>query len=95
METQSDIAIPFLDVLVIKKGMTLATKIFTKPTHTGQYLSYKSNYPLRVKRGLIHSLHNRAATMCQERQDLFNEISSLRRGLELNGYPQGFVDPVY
>jgi hypothetical protein len=32
--------------------------------------------------------------MCQERQDLFNEISSLRRDLQLKGYPQGFSDSV-
>jgi hypothetical protein len=29
--------------------------------------------------------------VCQE-QDMFNEISSLRRDFQLNGYPQGFVD---
>jgi hypothetical protein len=44
-----------------------------------------------MKRGLIQSLHIRASTMYQERQDLFNKISSLRRDLQLNGYPQGFI----
>jgi hypothetical protein len=29
-----------------------------------------------------------------EWQDLFNEISNLRRDLQLNGYPQGFIDLV-
>jgi hypothetical protein len=45
-----------------------------------------------VKRGLIQSLHSRASTICPERQDLIKEISSLRNDLQLNGYPQGFVD---
>jgi hypothetical protein len=44
-----------------------------------------------VKRTLIHNLDKRTSTMCQERQDLFNEFSSLRRDLQFNGYPQGFI----
>jgi hypothetical protein len=44
-----------------------------------------------VEGGLIPSLHN---TVCQEQQDLFIEISSLKCILQLNGYPQGFIDAV-
>jgi hypothetical protein len=29
--------------------------------------------------------------MCQARQDLFNEVSSLRSDLQPSGYPQGFT----
>jgi hypothetical protein len=47
-----------------------------------------------VERGLIQSLHNRASPICQERQDLFNEISSPRCEVQLNDYPQGFIDSV-
>jgi hypothetical protein len=52
------------------------------------------NHPLHGKRGLIQSHHNRASTICQERQDLFNEISSLRSDLQLNSYPQGVIDSI-
>jgi hypothetical protein len=47
-----------------------------------------------MKSGLIRSLHNKASTICQERQDLFNEVSILRSDLQLNGYPQGFIHSV-
>jgi hypothetical protein len=47
-----------------------------------------------VKRGLIQSLHNRAPTIYQERQDLAKEISTLRSDLQLNDYRQGFIDSV-
>jgi hypothetical protein len=30
--------------------------------------------------------------ICQERKDLFYEISSLTPDLELSGYPQDFID---
>jgi hypothetical protein len=65
MEVESDSAIRFPNVLVIRKGTTLATKVYGRPTHTGQYLNFRSNHPTRVKRGLIQSLHNRASTICQ------------------------------
>lgn len=55
MEIESDSVIAFLDVLVIRKEMTLATKVFRKPTHTGQYLNVNSNHPPHVKRSLIQS----------------------------------------
>jgi hypothetical protein len=93
-EIESDSAIPFVDVLISSRKMTLATKVYLKPTHTDQYLNFKCNHLLHVKRGLIQSLYNRASTICQEQQDLFNEIGSLRRDLQLNSYCQGFIDLV-
>jgi uncharacterized protein involved in propanediol utilization len=33
MEIESEGAIPFLDVLVIKTGTALTTKVYRKPTH--------------------------------------------------------------
>jgi hypothetical protein len=32
--------------------------------------------------------------MCQERQNLIKEISSLRSDFHLKGYPQGFIESV-
>jgi hypothetical protein len=94
METESSNAISFLDVLVIRKETTLVTRVYRKPAHTDRYLNFKSNHPPHVKRGLIQSLHNRTSTICQDRQDLAKEINNLRHDLQLNGYPQGFIDSV-
>jgi hypothetical protein len=94
METESDNAIAFLDVLVVRGKTALTTRVYRKPTHTGRYLNLNSNHPPHVKRGLIQSLHHRASTICHERQDLVKEISSVRRDLQLNGYRQGFIDSV-
>jgi hypothetical protein len=93
-ETESDNAISFLDVLVIRIETTLVTQGNGKPTHTGRYLNFESNHPRHVKRGLIQILHSRAPTICQDQQDLAKEINNLRHDLQLNGYPQGFIDSV-
>jgi hypothetical protein len=47
-----------------------------------------------VKREIIQSLHSKVSTVCQERQDLFNEVGSLKRDMQLSGSPQGFMDSV-
>jgi hypothetical protein len=74
--------------------MTLASKVYRKPTHIGQYLNFKFNHPTHVKRGLIQTLHNTASTICQERQALVKGINILRHDLQLNGYPKGFIDSI-
>jgi hypothetical protein len=71
----------------------LATKFYRSVTHAGRYLNFKLNHPSRVKI-FIQRLHNRASTICQELQDLFNENSKLRRDFQLSVYPQVFVDSV-
>jgi hypothetical protein len=56
-------------------------------------LSFKSNHPPHMKGCLIQSIQNRVSTilLCQGCQHLFNEISSLRRDLQLKCFPQGLI----
>jgi hypothetical protein len=42
----------------------------------------------------VSEFHIRASTMCQEWQDLFNEINNLKCDLCLNSYPHSFIDLV-
>jgi hypothetical protein len=63
MQIESESAISFLDVLVVRKGKPLTTKVCRKSTHIGRYLNFKSNHSLRVKRCIIQSLHNRICNM--------------------------------
>jgi hypothetical protein len=94
MEIESNNVISSLDILVVKKSSTLAIRVYRKPTHTGRYLNLESSHPPYVKKGLIHSLHKRAITICQDRQDLSREIVNLRHDLQLNDYPWSFIDSV-
>jgi hypothetical protein len=94
MEIESESVIPFMDVLVIRKGTTLTTGVYRKPTHTGRYFNFKSDHPPLVKIGLVQSRHNTASVICQIGQDLFNWIDNLKRDFQLNGYPKPFIDSV-
>lgn len=94
MEVEVNNALPFLDVLVMKQGPKLTTKVYRKPTHTGRYLHFKSNHPHHVKRGVVHSLVNRAKVICQDQKDFSKEIRNIRHDLMLSEYPKEFVDSV-
>jgi hypothetical protein len=78
----------------MKRVPKLITKVYRKPTHTGRYLHFKSNQPHHVKRGVVHSLVNRAKVICQNLKDFNNEIKTIRHYLVLNEYPKEFVDSV-
>jgi hypothetical protein len=92
MEVESCNSIPFLDVPVTRRQTTLVTTVYKQPTHTGRYLSFRSNLPPHGKRGLMQRLFDRAAIVCQERQYLLDEIKKLKHDLQLNDYPQSFID---
>jgi hypothetical protein len=49
--------------LVIRKEMTVATKVCRKPTQNGRYLNFRFNHLPHVKRSLIRSFHSRASTI--------------------------------
>jgi hypothetical protein len=94
MEVEVNDTLIFLDIFVMKKGSELAMEMYWKPTHTGHYLHFKFNHPHHVKRGVIHSLINRAKVICQDQKDFNKEIKNVRYDLILNEYLQEFNDSI-
>jgi hypothetical protein len=66
MEIESGSAVPFMDVLVIRKEMTLATEVSRKSTHPGRYLRFNCDHLPHVKISLIYVIYERASTVFQE-----------------------------
>jgi hypothetical protein len=87
MEVEANDTLPFLDVLIVKRGPKLATKLYRKTTHTG--CTSKSNNPHHVKRSV-----SRAKVICRDQKVFNNEIKNIRHDLMLNEYTEEFVDSV-
>ena len=49
MEMESDGSLPVFNVLVTKKGVSLVTMVYRKPTHTGCYLYCESSHLFYLK----------------------------------------------
>jgi hypothetical protein len=96
MEAEANDSLPFLDVLVMKRGPKLVTKVYRKPTHNGCYLHFKSSPPDHVTIRVAHSLINRykVIRVYQDQKDFKNEIKNVRHDLMLNEYPQEFNDSI-
>ena len=67
--------IAFLDVGITKKGGKLVTNVYRKPTHTQQYINWHSNHPKNLLLGVMKGLIHRAHVLCDEKQDLLDELS--------------------
>ena len=84
--------IAFLDVGVTKKGGKLVTNVCRKPIHMQQYINWHSNHPKNLLLGVMKGLIHRAHVLCDEKQDLLDELSLLRDVFIANGYPEQLVN---
>jgi hypothetical protein len=76
MEVETNDTLPFLEVLVMKRGPKLAMKVYQKSTRIGCYLHFKSNHPHHIKRGVVHSSISQAKIIYQDQNDFNNEIKT-------------------
>ena len=51
-DVETDGHLPFLDTDVNRLEGRLVTSVYQKPTHTGSYLSFDSNYPESANRSV-------------------------------------------
>ena len=83
--------LPFLDILIDRNNDKITTSVYRKPTHTGQYLHYTSNYPKSTKQAIVTNLQNRANVICTNEDDLHKEYQQIASTLSANGYPQNIL----
>uniref|UniRef100_A0A5S6QL89 Reverse transcriptase domain-containing protein n=1 Tax=Trichuris muris TaxID=70415 RepID=A0A5S6QL89_TRIMR len=73
IEREEEGCLPFLDVLVVKEGNQLKTKVYRKATNSEKYLNFLSNHPKSVKKGIVTAMVDRATKICS-REYLQEEI---------------------
>ena len=89
-EKKSNLAFPFLDVLVEKSPSKFITSIYMKLTFTGQYLRWNSFNPQKRKTNLILMLTHRALALCCP-EKLPSELDKITFILQTNGYPEHVI----
>ena len=69
---------PFLGVGITSVDGRLKTKVYRKPTHTQQYINWNSSHPNNMLLGVLKGLIHRAHVICDEKEDLLEELELLR-----------------
>lgn len=88
-EIEENNKIAFLDVEIQRESDgKFTTRVYRKPTHTGQYLHYDSYAPMEHKRSVGVTLFKRALTHSTTIEDKELEEQRIERELEQNGYPR-------
>jgi hypothetical protein len=86
--------LPFLDVEIELNNRKFESKVYTKPTNTGECLNYVSECPTKYKSGVIFTLVNRAHKVSSSKQTFDAEIKRLKQMLTNNNYPMQLVENV-
>ncbi|UYV67003.1 K02A2.6-like, partial [Cordylochernes scorpioides] len=91
-ESEIDLVLPFLDILIIRTPHKLHTTVFHKKTIPPLYTHFSSNSPIAYKINTVRTLTKRIYTHCS--LPIFKTIEKSRiiSLLTSAGYPRYFID---
>ena len=93
MEKEENSTIPFLDILIQRnQDGTISVKVYRKPTHTNQYLSFTSHHSTRSKQSVVTALFNRAENVITNNTELKQEQQHITKVLQSNGHNKQLID---
>ncbi len=73
-------AMPFLDTLMKnEQDGSITFTVYRKPTHTDQYLHFKSHHPLHQKLGVVRPLLDRCKTVVTKDEDKIAEVQHIEK----------------
>ena len=94
VEYEKDGQIPYLDMLLIRKGTQVQSSWYCKPTDTGLVMNYHALAPRRYKRGVVSGFVHRIYRACSTWQHFHQSLSKAKQVLEKNQYPSTFYEPI-
>lgn len=92
MEIADNNKLPFLGMMIEKRGCHRTTSVYRKPTDTGLLLHYHSHVDHRYKKPLLNTMLNRAYHPSSTRESFTNECEHLKRMFTKLKYPANFVN---
>ena len=81
-----DHKLPTLDLRLKREDNNITTDIYHNPTHTDQYLVWRSNHPIQQKLGTVRTLMHRADTLIADKER--RKIEMVRAALRICAYPE-------
>ena len=91
-QQSTDSYVPFMDVLLMRQGSTIKTKVYRKPTHTEVYTNNRSQHPWTIKASAMKTLACRAHRLSDSPEDLEEELEHLIDVFCANGFKHRVVE---
>ena len=91
MEQNYD-GLAFLDIFVKRKGSSIITDIYYKPTDTKQYLDYNSCHPRHIRRNVPFNLARRICTIVEDELLRHKRLEELKVCLIKRHYPLAVIE---
>ena len=82
----------FLGTVLTRRGGTLTTEVYRKPTDAGLLLHFQSHVNNRYKKGLVNRMVNRAYRLSFTQEGFAKECNELRTMFSKLRYPKTLVD---
>ena len=84
--------IPFLDTLIKRNRDNVDTRIYTKPTNSGECMNYSSHCPDRYKTGVIKNFLHRSYQVSSTWEAFIGDLDRIRQLLVNNNFPNFVVE---
>ena len=95
MEEQSNEQLAFLNTLLRRNNRKISVLVYTKLTHTDQYLHCSSHRQTSCKKSVVSSLFNRAYSIIINKDDLIKENARIKQVLKENGYQKSIISKIF
>ena len=94
-ELEHDGQLPFLDVLLCRKGKKIYTTVYRKATNNDVYLNWNAFAPISWKRSTLKTLIERAYLICSTDELRNRELEYIEKVFyENNSYPKYVIKQV-
>ena len=95
MVDESNAELAFLDTLLKQNNGENSVLVYRKPTHTEQYLHYRSHHQTSCKDSIVSSLLNRAYSIITNKDDLHKENTRIKQVLKENEYQKSIISKTF